>query len=359
MRRQIVASLWALLAAATAHASPEVARTFKAQGDGLVQRGKPEEAIHSYESAIQEDPEWLVAYDALAASLFAAGKFDDVIARLRPVVEKHREDYPNGWYSLGYAYRKTGRNAESVEAYKQYTKLKPDDAEGYYGLGRAQLSLDKKDDAVASFNRYIKLEKRPTERRWVEKAKTEIEKLKTKGAKADEPDEPAEPGERTTTNRADSFAEQADAQAKKGKWDGAYALYQKARALDGASTRAYDGIGESGIRTHRYKEMVPMFRNAIADNPGYASGFYYLGRALAELGKKSEALDALKRFAALQPSNPDGQFHLGMMLKNAGQSADAQKALGKYLEVENRPGSEHEQSKKTAQSALKEMGASK
>jgi tetratricopeptide (TPR) repeat protein len=353
-------ALLLVAAAPRASASPEVARTFKAEGDGLVQRGKPEEAILSYESAIKEDPDWLVAYDALAASLFAAGKFDEVITRLRPVVEKHREDYANGWYSLGYAYRKTGRYAESVEAYKQYTKLKPDDAEGYYGLGRAQLNLDKKDDAVAAFSRYIKLEKRPTERRWVEKAKAEIDKLKTKGAKAaDEKDEPAEPGDRTATNRADLLAEQADAQAKKGKWDAAYALYQKARAVDGASTRAYDGIGESGLHTKRYKEMVPMFRNAISDNPGYASGFYYLGRSLGELGKKAEALDALKRFAALMPSNPDGQFHLGMMLKQAGQAADAQKALGKYLEVENRPGPEHEQSKKAAEAALKELKASK
>jgi tetratricopeptide (TPR) repeat protein len=342
-----------MLVAANAWATPENARKFKAEGDGLVQRGKPDDAIASYQSAIKEDPEWLVAYDALAASLFAAGKFDDVVKKLKPIVDKHAEEYATGWYSLAYAYRKTGKLAESVEAYQHYLKLKPDDADAYYGLGKAQLGLDKKDDAVASFNKYIALEKRPSEQRWVEKAKQEVKELKDKGAKPSAKDEAGSPGERTATAKATQLAEQADAEAKKAKWDAAYALYLKARALDPSSTRAYDGIGEAGTRAKKHKEMVPMFRGAIADNPGYASGFYYLALALSETGKKPEALEAMKRFTALQPSNPDGQWQLGMLYKDSGNAAEAKKAYAKYLEVENRPGAEHQANRKQAEALAK------
>jgi tetratricopeptide (TPR) repeat protein len=345
-----------LAAGGAAQASPEIARTYKAAGDGLVQRGRPEDAIQSYEYAVKEDPDWLIAYDALVASLFAARRFDDVITRLRPLMEKHPE-HGNGWYSLGYAYRKTGRFAESVEAYKQYVKLRPEDAEGYYGLGRAQLALDQKDDAIASFTKYIKLEKRPTEQRWVENAKAEIEKLKAKGAVAEVKEEPAAPSARTPAARAAALVDWGDSLTKKGRWEDAYKLYVEARTLDGGSTRIYDALGESGIRVKRQKELVPMFRNVIAENPGYASGFYYLGLALNGLGKGGEALDALKRYCALMPSSPDGQYQLGMLLKEQGAKADADKALRKYLEVENRPDAEHEAWRKNAKAALFELSS--
>src|SRR5262245_57747745 len=83
----------------TAHADPQQARAFKIQGDFLVQRGKNTEALTAYENAIQADPEWLVAWDALAASLFVAGRHADVITRLKPVIDKH-PDYTNGLYSI-------------------------------------------------------------------------------------------------------------------------------------------------------------------------------------------------------------------------------------------------------------------
>ena len=266
-----------------------------------------------------------------------------MVKKLKPVVDKHAAEYANGWYSLGYAYRKLSKLAESVDAYQHYLKLKPDDAEAYYGLGRAQLGLDKKDDAVGSFNKYIALEKRPSEQRWVEKARAEVKALGGKGAKpAATKDEAGSPGERTTTTKAAQLADQGDAEAKKGNWEVAYGLYGKARALDASSTRAYDGLGEAGAHAKKHKELVPLFRNAIADNPGYASGFYYLALALSESGKKPEALEAIKRFTALQPSNPDGQWQLGMLtLKDSGNAAESAKAFKKYLEVENRPGAEH------------------
>jgi tetratricopeptide (TPR) repeat protein len=337
------------------HAGSEEARTFKAQGDGLVQRGMTADAIAAYENAVKADPNWLIASDALAASLFSAGRHADVIARLKPVVDAH-PDYANGLYSLGYAYRKTGKNAESVDAYTRYLKLKPEDPEAYYGLGRAQAALGKQPEAMAAYEKYLALEKRPTERRWVEKARGELAEMKKAGVKtAPIADEAGSPGDRTVTAKANSLCDQADAAEKDKKFAQAYELYRQCRTVDASSTRAYDGIGEAGLRLLKFKEMIVLFRGALADNPGYSAGFYYLGRSLRETGKKSEALEAMKRFTSLQPTNPEGQIELGMLLKESGDKDGAVKALKKYLEVENRPG--RESARKSASDALKELGA--
>jgi tetratricopeptide (TPR) repeat protein len=357
MRSTIPTLMLLLSTAATVHAGPDEARAFKAQGDGLVQRGKAAEAIAAYESAIKADPEWLTAYDALAASLFAEGRYDDVVKKLKPVVDKHA-DYANGLYSLGYAYRKTGKNAESVAVYNQYLKLRPDDPEAYYGLGRAQAALGKKEEAMAALDKYVGMEKRPSEKRWVEKAKADLAEWKKAGVKpAAAKEEAGSPGERTVTAKATALCDQADAAEKALKFQDAYDLYGKCRGVDASNTRAYDGLGESGLRLRKYKDMVAMFRGALADNPGYSAGFYYLGRALRETGKKPEALDAVKRFISLQPTNPEGLIELGMLYKETGAKDDAVKALKKYLEVENRPG--RESTRKTAEDALKELGAGK
>jgi tetratricopeptide (TPR) repeat protein len=337
-----------------AHAGNEEARTFKAQGDGLIQRGMNADAITAYESAVKADPNWLTAWDALAASLFSAGRHADVIARLKPVVDAH-PDYANGLYSLGYAYRKTDKNAESAAAYTRYLKLKPDDPEAYYGLGRAQAALGKKPEAMAAFEKYVSLEKRPTERRWVEKAKADLEQMKKAGVKGKPMEDAGSPGERTVTAKANSFCDQADAAQKDKNYQAAYDLYRQCRNVDASSTRAYDGIGESGLRLLRFKEMVPLFRSALADNPGYSAGFYYLGRSLRETGKKAEALEAMRRFTTLQPTNPEGLLELGVLLKESGDKEAAVKALKKYLEVENRPG--RESARKTATDSLKELGS--
>ena len=114
-------ALLILLATGTAHATPEQARTLKAQGDGLAQRGMAAEALVAYENAIKADPEWLIGYDALASALFAGSQYDKVIALLRPMVDKH-PDYANGWYSLGFAYRRTNKNAESMDTQTRHVE---------------------------------------------------------------------------------------------------------------------------------------------------------------------------------------------------------------------------------------------
>ena len=353
MRRVILPVL--MMISSAAQAGPEEARAFKAQGDGLAQRGKSADATAAYESAVKADPEWLTAWDALCASLFAEGKYDDVIKKVTPLMQKHA-DWANGHYALAFAYRKTGKNAESADEYQRYLKLKPDDAEAYYGLGKAQAGVGKKEEAMAAFEKYVAMEKRPSEKRWVEKAKAELAEMKKAGVKAATiKEEAGSPAERTVASKAAAICDQADVAEEALKFQEAFELYQKCRAVDASSTRAYDGIGESGLRLRKYKDMVGMMRAALADNPGWSPGFYYLGRALRETGKKAEAIDAIKRFNALQPTNPEGLIELGMLYKETGAKDDAVKALQKYLEVENRPG--RASARKTAEDALKELAA--
>jgi tetratricopeptide (TPR) repeat protein len=339
----------------TAHADREQARAFKAQGDFLVQRGKETEALTAYENAIQADPEWLVAWDAVAASLFAAGRHADVITRLKLVIDKH-PDYNNGLYSIAYAYRKTGKNAESVDAYQRYLKLRPDDAEAYYGLGRAQAALGNQPEALAAYDKYLALERRPTEKRWIEKARAEHAALKKAGVPlVPIGDEAGSPGGRSIAARATAVCDQADSARTAKKFQQAFDLYLGCRIVDPSSTRAYDGIGETGLVLRKYNDLIPLFRSALADIPGYAPGFYYLARALRESSKTVEALEPLKRFTALQPTNPEGWLELGLLLRGTGDKAGAITAFKKYLQVENRSG--HDAARKTVTDTLKELGA--
>jgi tetratricopeptide (TPR) repeat protein len=52
---------------------------------------------------------------------------------------------------LGFSYAKLGSYDEAIEAYKQATCLKPDDAKYHYNLGELYLDVGKRDSAIQEY----------------------------------------------------------------------------------------------------------------------------------------------------------------------------------------------------------------
>ena len=81
-------------------------------------------------------------------------------------------------YDLAFALRVRERQAEAADAYQRYIKLRPNDPDAYYGLARALQALGRKADARKAYETYLSLEKRPTEKRWIASAQTQLRAIK-------------------------------------------------------------------------------------------------------------------------------------------------------------------------------------
>jgi tetratricopeptide (TPR) repeat protein len=146
------------------------------EAQSLRDHGHIDESIAKFRQAIAADPRHMAARAALGELLLKIRRDDEAIEVLRAAVDKN-PGYPLAWYDLAFAYRARGRAAEAVDAYQHYIKLRPADPDPYYGLGRALQNLGRKADSRKAYETYVTMEKRPSEKRWVESAETQIQLL--------------------------------------------------------------------------------------------------------------------------------------------------------------------------------------
>jgi tetratricopeptide (TPR) repeat protein len=146
--------------------------------------GHADDAITRYRAAIASGDKSKDASAELGALLIAAKRNQDAVEPLRAAVAA-APAAADAWYKLAFALRETGQTAEAVDAYRRYITFKPKDPDPYYGLGRALVALGRDTEAWAAFHLYVSLEARPSEKRWLKKARAElarIEKAQDPGA---------------------------------------------------------------------------------------------------------------------------------------------------------------------------------
>jgi predicted Zn-dependent protease len=147
-----------------------------AKSQQLRDSGHIEESITKFKEAIAADPQHMVARAALGELLLKIRRDDEAINVFRAAVQKNPE-YPLAWYELAFALRVKGRLPEAVDAYQRYIKLRPADPDPYYGLARTLHKLGKKEAARKAYQTYVSMEKRPTEQKWIDVAKSELQAL--------------------------------------------------------------------------------------------------------------------------------------------------------------------------------------
>jgi tetratricopeptide (TPR) repeat protein len=172
-----LAAALALAAPTDALADRAVARSLVEEGTRLSSAGRTTRALERLVRAIDEDPDYLPAYEAAVPLWLRAGKFDPVIQHLARVTLRHPR-YPFGWYTLAFAYRRTGRHELAVLCYREYLELRPEEADPYYGLAMSLVELDRKEEAAAALERYLAVENRPGQRDFVARARRELARLR-------------------------------------------------------------------------------------------------------------------------------------------------------------------------------------
>ncbi|HVT08005.1 MAG TPA: tetratricopeptide repeat protein [Polyangia bacterium] len=154
-----------------------------ADAQALRDRGRIDEAITKYQQAIAADPKRIAARAALGELLLQVHRDDEAIDVFRAALERN-PSFPQALYDLAFALRVRERQAEAVDAYQRYIKLRPSDPDAYYGLARALQNLGRKADARKAYETYLSLEKRPSERRWIASAQTQLRAVQGAANKA-------------------------------------------------------------------------------------------------------------------------------------------------------------------------------
>ncbi len=266
-----------------------------------------DEAAAGYQQAIAERPAYAEAINGLGSVLFKRGNKGEAIAQFKKAIAVN-PSFKLAYFNLGYASRKTNDFESAVRAYEKYVQLDPEDPDGFFGLAESYRQLGQQAKAIDAYQQFIAKETRPSEQRWVEKAKEYIALLKSPAVQVASPGAsgPVEP--RATAVVAEAFP------AAAGSSQTAMALHQLAE-------------GDRLMEEKRYRRASFAYEDAVKVDPNNVEALFKLANSEAELGYYTHAIVNWNK-AMLLTSDA--------AVRNSAQQ-NVQRAQGKIMEVTGLP----------------------
>jgi tetratricopeptide (TPR) repeat protein len=135
------------------------ARSLFAEGDAFLAQGAYDQAVQSYQEALQLDSRNVAARNNLGAALCKVGRYKEAEEQFRRTVHIRAGD-PTAHSNLGTVLRWTGRIIESEMPLRRGLKLKPASLDTQTSLGTTLLLLGRLGEARALFEKVLKVASR-------------------------------------------------------------------------------------------------------------------------------------------------------------------------------------------------------
>jgi tetratricopeptide (TPR) repeat protein/glycosyltransferase involved in cell wall biosynthesis len=262
------------------------------RGIALARQGRLDEAVASFQRAVQINPQDAAAHGNLGLALSMQGKLDEALVCCRRVVEL-RADSAEGYSNLGRLWMAQGRIEEALACLRRSLELKPGFAEAHNRLGLALQKQGKAEEAAASYR--AALQSNPA------------------FAEAD-------------VNLGNVLKE-------KGDLDEAIACYQRALQLKPDCAEAYNNLSFAFRERGKLDEAIAFCRRALELKPDFAEAHDNLGAAFGDQGKPDEALACHRRALELKPDFALAHSNLGNVLKDQGHIDRAVASYRRALEL--------------------------
>lgn len=142
---------------------PHAPEVFAILGDLHLSTGRTDEAIASFEQAIELRREYAEAWSGLSLARLRANRFGDAEEACRRVIALRPNDWI-GYNRLGFVLFRQGRFASAVEPWRMVTRLAPANSVGHLNLAGAYFHTDRWDEAAAEYRRSLEI--KPTSDAW-------------------------------------------------------------------------------------------------------------------------------------------------------------------------------------------------
>ncbi len=266
------------LAAAAVTPSPAAKANFD-RAEKALEGQQYDVAIAAYKEALNATPNWAPALNGMGSALFKQGKRDEAIAQFKAATEADPA-FKLAWFNLGYSSRKTSDFKTAAAAYEQYTKLDPNDPDGFYGLGESYRQLGDAPKAIAAYEEYLKKEKRPTEQKWIDKAKEFITTLRAATASSQQQASNTPPPANNNPPPANNNPPPSNTQQQPAS----------AQPIPAAASRRI-ADGDKFMSEKKYREASFAYADAVHADPSNVEARFKLGNTYAVLGYYGQAID--------------------------------------------------------------------
>ena len=128
--------------------------TWFKRGNALRKLDFNEDAIVSYDKALQFKLDYHEAWNNRGIALADLGRYEQAIASYDKAL-KIKQDYHEVWNSRGFALANLGRYEQAIASYNKALQFKPDDHKAWADRGSALYSLGRYEQAIASYDKAL------------------------------------------------------------------------------------------------------------------------------------------------------------------------------------------------------------
>lgn len=230
-----------------------------------------DEALQSYDRALQLKADHVEAHGNRAHLLLALGRFNEALQSYdRALLLK--PDYLEAHSNRGNALLALGRFHEALESYQRALLLKPDHAQAHNNRGSALEALGRLDEALLSYERVLRL----------------------------------------SPNIAEAHSNRGNVLQALGRFDEALQSYAQALLLKADYVEAHSNRGRALQALGRFDEALRSYEHALRLKSDFAEAHSNRGSALHALGRCDEALPCYERALQLKPDHVEAYSNRGV-----------------------------------------------
>ena len=268
----------------TLHVTTGNAKAHNNLGNVLARKGRMEEAVRHFRSALDIRPQFAEAHNNLGLALVTVGRPGEAVSHFRQALEID-PDYGEVMNNWGIALAKLGRHDEAAALHRASLEKDPRSPEALNNLGNALVHLGDVEAAHDAYETALLL--RPD----YFEARKNLARLLTMQGRVEE----------------------------------AIPQYREALRLRPGRADVHFLLGETLARAERGPEAAAHFQRALAIHPGHAGAHYKLGSFLAATGRLREALPHFLQARDLRPDHAPTRLGLGLALLALGRTGEASK----------------------------------
>ena len=133
---------------------PDYAEAHYNAGNALSQNGDTSAAIAHFRKALELQPDYPEADLNLGTALAREGQLDEATACFRKAIAQ-KSDYPDAHYNLGIALYQAGHSGEAIAQFETAIAQRPDYAEAHHNLAVALVDQGRIEEAIAHYERAL------------------------------------------------------------------------------------------------------------------------------------------------------------------------------------------------------------
>ena len=249
---------------------PDYPQALYGQGKALFQLKKYQESLIAYDQAIQIQPNYLEAWTNRGFVLVRLKRYSEAIATVDKALQLKNDD-PQIWQLKGDIFIKISQYNDAIKAYEQAINFQADNPELWYKKGLAFQNLKQYEEAITAYKKTVEL-KPDHESAWYNLGNCLV-----------------------NLNRYE-FALQAYDQAVQYNQNNSAAWLSRSNIL---------------MTLRRYSEAIDSFTQVIKTNPQQYQAWYNRGWALHQVKRYGEAIESYKKAISLKSNDYLVWYNLG------------------------------------------------